>query len=159
MRAMEPTRIRTLVGFAVVAAALGWGLVRIVDAWFGRLLPVPWLAAAAMWLLAGATLYWAVASRPRLQGRPGTRPMPPLIAARTAALAMAASRGGAMVLGFYSGVAVAMLPVIATPSGTATFWSAGLASLGALGLVAAALWLEHICRLPLGPDDPRRDRV
>ncbi len=159
MNAMMPTRIRTLVSLAVVAAAVGWGLVQVVDAWAGRLLPVPWLAAAAMWLLAGATLYWAVASRPRLHGRPGSKPMPPLVAARTAALAMAASRAGALVAGLYAGVAVAMIPSIGIPTGGSTFWSATLASVGALALVVAALWLEHVCRLPVGPDDHYRDRV
>ena len=155
---MMPTRTRTLLALAVVAGALGWGLVQIVDSWTGRLLPVPWLAAAAVWLLAAATLYWAVASRPRLQGKPGAKPMPPIVAARTAALAMAASRGGALVGGFYAGVAIAMVPSIGVPTGASTFWSATFAVLGALALIAAALWLEHVCRLPIGPDDRFRDR-
>jgi hypothetical protein len=157
MNAMTPTRARTLIGLAVVAGAVGWGLVHVVDAWAGRLLPVPWLAAAAMWLLAGATAYWALASRPRLQGRPDSKPMPPVVAARTAALAMAASRGGALVAGFYAGVAVAMAGSISVPTGATTFWSATFASLGAIALVAAALWLERICRLPIGPDDRYSD--
>jgi len=153
MNSMTPTRAKTLIALAVVAGAVGWGLVHVVDSWTGRLLPVPWLAAAAMWLLAGATAYWALASRPRLQGRPDAKPMPPVVAARTAALAMAASRGGALVAGFYAGVAIAMVGSISVPTGGATFWSATFASLGALALVVAALWLEHICRLPIGPDD------
>lgn len=159
MNPMTPTRIRTLVAMAAIAAAVGWGVVQVVDAWLGRLVPVPWLAAAALWLLAGAVLYWTISSRPRLQRRPGTRPMPPLVAARTAALAMAASRIGALVGGFYAGVAAGMVPSIATPTGSQTFWSAGLASLGALALVVAALWLEHVCRLPVGPPDDFTDRV
>lgn len=151
---MQPTRVRTLVALAVVLGAVGWGVVQVVNAWTGRLLPVPWLAAAAMWLLAGATAYWAFSARPRLQGRPGSRPMPPVVAARSAALAMAASRGGAIVLGFYAGVAIAMAGSIGTPSGFAAFWAATLAAVGALGLVVAAMWLEYLCRLPVGPDDP-----
>lgn len=86
-------------------------------------------------------------------------PMPPVVAARTAALSMAASRGGALVAGSYAGVAIGMVPSIAIPTGGATFWSATFASLGALALVVAALWLEHICRLPIGPDDRYRDKV
>ena len=156
MNAMMPTRLRTLIALAVLAAAIGWGTVQVVDAWLGRVLPVPWLAAAALWLLAAATGYWALSSRPRLARRPGVRPMPPLVAARTAALAMAASRIGSLVAGFYAGVAVGMVSAIATPSGGAAFWSATLAAVGALALVAAALWLEHLCRLPIGPDDPDR---
>ena len=153
MNAMMPTRLRTLVALAVIAGAVGWGLVQVVESWAGRLLPVPWLAAAALWLLAGATAYWAVSSRPRIQGRPGARPMPPVVAARTAALAMAASRGGALAGGFYAGVAIAMIASIGIPTGFSTFWSSTLASVGALALVVCALWLEHICRLPIGPDD------
>jgi uncharacterized membrane protein YfcA len=128
----------------------------VIDAWLGRLVPVPWLAAAAMWLLAGAVLYWAATSRPRIERRPGAKPMPPLVAARSAALAMAASRIGSLVAGCYAGIALAMVPALGTQTGTATCWAASLASLGAAALVAGALWLEHICRLPIGPSDGDR---
>ena len=153
MDPMKPTRAWFLVGAAALSAAIGWGVVQVVDSWLGRLVPVPLLAAAALWLLAGALLYWAFSSRPRLQGRPGAKPMPPLVAARTAALAMAASRIGAVVAGFYLGVAVAMISSLGTPTGSSTFWAASLASLGAIVLTVAALWLEHVCRLPIGPPD------
>ena len=58
--------------------------------------------------------------------------------------------------GGYAGVAVAMLPVLGTQTGSATFWAASLAALGAVALVGGALWLEHICRLPIGPPDGDR---
>ncbi|MEI6363243.1 MAG: DUF3180 domain-containing protein [Actinomycetes bacterium] len=150
---MKPTRVWALVAAAAVAAAIGWALVQLVDAWVGRLVPVPWLAAAALWLVAAGVGYWAYTSRPRLQRKPGAKPMPPLVAARTAAMAMAASRIGALVAGFYAGIAIGVIPSIGTPSGESTFWSASLASLGAVVLVIAALWLEHVCRLPIGPPD------
>ncbi|MFM7064918.1 MAG: DUF3180 family protein, partial [Actinomycetes bacterium] len=69
MNAMTPTRVRLLVAIAVVFGAIGWGLVQVVDAWTGRVLPVPWLAAAALWIVAGAVAYWAFTSRPRLERR------------------------------------------------------------------------------------------
>ena len=150
---MKPTRLPLLLAVAVVTAAVGWGVVQVVDAWLGRLVPVPWLAPAALWLLAGAVAWWAVTSRPRLQGRPGSKPMPPLVAARTAALGMAGSRIGALVMGFYAGIAIGMMPSVGTPTGLQTFWAATLAALAALGLVSASLWLEHLCRLPVGPSD------
>lgn len=149
---MNPTRVRVLAGFALLAAAVGWGAVRLLDAFSGRLLPVPWLAPVTLWLLAAAVLVWALLSRPPLQRRPGARPMPPLVAARTAALAMASSRAGAVVGGFYAGVAVAALPALETPAGQETTWAALAAALGSFALVAAALWLEHLCRLPQDPD-------
>ena len=153
MDPMKPTRVWSLAAAAVLAAAVGWGVVELVDSWAGRLVPVPWLAAAAMWLVAAGVAYWTYTSRPRLQRKPGAKPMPPLVAARTAALAMAASRIGALVAGFYAGIAIGIVPSIGTPSGSSTFWAASLASLGALALVAAGLWLEHVCRLPIGPPD------
>jgi hypothetical protein len=153
---MQPTRVRLLVGITVIAAAVGWGVVQVVDAWFGRLVPVPWAAAGALWLLAGAVAYWAFTSRPRLRHAPGSKPLPPLVAARSAALAMAASRIGALVLGFYAGIAVGMAPSLSTESGLQIFWAATAAALGSLALVVAALWLEHLCRLPIGPDDGAR---
>lgn len=153
MDAMRPTRLRLLVAIAAVAAAIGWGFVQLVDAWLGRVVPVPWASAAAMWLIAAAVAYWAITSRPRLQHRPGAKPMPPLVAARTAALGMAASRIGALVAGFYSGIAIAMVGSVSSPSGNQTLWAATVAVVGSIGLVAAGLWLEHMCRLPVGPSD------
>jgi len=159
VNAMQPTRVRMLAALAILSGAVGWGVVQIVDSWLGRVVPVPWLAAAALWLFAGAVAYWAISSRPRLRHEPGSKPMPPIVAARTAALGMAASRIGTLVMGFYAGIAVAMAPRLATPSGSQSFWAASAAALGALALVAAALWLEHLCRLPLGPpDDPSDER-
>ena len=69
MNAMQPTRIRLLIAIAAVCAALGWGLVQVVASWTGRLVPVPWLAAAALWIIAAALAYWTYLLRPRLQGR------------------------------------------------------------------------------------------
>lgn len=153
---MQPTRIRLLVGIAVICAALGWGTVQIVAAWLGRLVPVPWLAAAALWLVAGALAWWTFQARPRLQGRPDVKPMEAIVAARSAALAMAASRIGAVMAGFYAGVAIGLVASIGTPSGLQAFWSSTIAAAGAVGLAAAALWLEHSCRVPLDRDgDPR----
>ncbi len=151
---MSPTRARMLVATAVICAAVGWGLVQIVYSWNGRLVPVPWLAAAALWLVAAAVAYWTWSSRPRLQRRPGSRPMPPVVAARSAALAMAASRIGAVVAGFYAGIAVAMLSHLMSETGTVTFWASTAAAVGGLALVASGLWLEHVCRLPLDPPGP-----
>ena len=156
MNAMQPTRTRLLIAIGVISAALGWGTVQIVAAWLGRLVPVPWLAGAALVLVAAALAYWTYQARPRLQARPGAKPMDGIVAARSAALAMAASRIGALVGGFYAGIAVGMIGSIGTPSGAQTFWAATVAAVGALALVVAAVWLEHSCRIPLDRDDDGR---
>ena len=153
MNAMKPTHVGLLAAVAVVSAAVGWGLVQVVDARAGRLLPVPWLAAAALWLLAGAVAWWAVTSRPRLQRRPGAKPMPPLVAARTAALAMAGSASAPWSWGSTRASPQGWCRASAPRRVVQTFWAATLAAVGALGLVAASLWLEHLCRLPVGPSD------
>jgi len=57
------------------------------------------------------------------------------MAARTAALAMAASRAGSLVAGFYAGVALASLPHRDTPAGLTTTWASAASTLGAVVLV------------------------
>lgn len=172
---MKPTRGVTLAAFGAFGVASGWVAVVLVGRLVGRILVVPWPAAAALWVLALAVVAWALVSRPALvdpdrrrggspvdrfgRGVPApvatgapTRPrkrrrMDPLVAARTAALAMAASRTGAVIGGFYLGVALAVLPDLSTPSGSQSF-SAALTSVVACAvLVVAALWLESMCRL------------
>ena len=153
---MGTTRIRLLVALAAIAGVLGYAVVTIVVGQSGRVIQVPWLAAATLWILGLAMAMWALLSRPRLQGHKGAKSgstrMPPLMAARTAALAMAASRVGSLVAGFYAGVALASLPHRDTPAGMTTTWASAASALGALALVAAALWLEYMCRLPLDDD-------
>lgn len=149
---MKPTTVRLLVALAVLAAAVGWGAVSLMQGQSGRILPVPWLAASTMWILAVALAIWTFLARPRLRHRPGAKPMQPILAARTAALAMAGSRTGALVTGFYSGVGLAALPSRFTMAGQETLWAAAGTAIGSLLLVVVALWLEHICRLPLDRD-------
>ena len=156
MNPMTPTRLRLLMGLAVLAAAVGWGALTMVEGRSGRVIPVPWLAPATLWFLALALLLWAILARPRLLRKPGARPMPPLLAARTAALAMAASRAGSLVAGFYAGLAIGAFGARTTPAGAATMWAAAASAIGSVGLVAAALWLERLCRLPLDGDGSGR---
>lgn len=150
---MRPTRARLLVALGVVAAAVGWAVTTLVDAFADRTLPVPWTAAVVMLVLAVALALWARGTRARLAGRPGTTPMDPLVAARSAALAMAASRTGALVAGFYAGVAVALAPSWDVGTVRGRIVVAALTVVGAGLVVAAALWLEHVCRVPPGPSD------
>ena len=153
MNSMTPTRIRLLLALALVAGALGWGVMTISEGRSGRVVPVPWAAAATMWLLAIALGVWTLLARPRLLRHPGHRPLSPFVAARTAALAMAASRTGSLVGGFYLGMGVGALPSRSTPAGSTTLWAALTCAVGSVALVAVALWLEHLCRLPSDGED------
>ena len=80
--------------------------------------------------------------------------MPPLLAARTAALALAASRTGALIGGFYLGIALGLIGVRDTPTGSVSLAAAVASVLACAVLVGAALWLERLCRLREGDDAP-----
>ncbi len=145
---LRPTTWRLLVGIAAVAAALGWATARLVDAFADRSLSVPITMPVVMALLALTTALWARGTRARLAGRPGTRPMDPIVAARSAALAMAASRAGALVAGFYAGVLVELVPRFEIPGVRERGVIAIATVVMAVLLALAGLWLERICRLP-----------
>jgi hypothetical protein len=153
---MTPTRPRVLLAVAAVSAAVGWGVARLVDAYANRTLPVPWTAALVMVVLAFALLLWARSTRARLQRRDGTTPLDPLVAARTAALAMAGSRTGALVAGFYLGVAVSLAGSWGIAYVRDQVVAALVTVLCSVAVVAVALWLERICRVP--PSSPDADK-
>jgi hypothetical protein len=150
---MTATRPRTLVLLAVLGAVGGWVATALVDAFAGRSFPVPLTVPALMLVLALAVFLWARGTRARLEKRPGTKPMPPLLALRTAALALAVSRAGSVVGGFYLGVAVALSPSWDISYVRGLIIAALVAAIGSGLLVAAGLWLERICRIPPSDDD------
>ena len=82
--------------------------------------------------------------------------MSPLVAARTAALALAGSRTGAVVFGLYAGLAASLAGDLHIVAARERLLAAGLAALGGLVLCALSLWLEHICRLPSDPKGGER---
>lgn len=150
---MTPTRPLLLVILAVLAGAIGFASVGLWDSVFGRTLPVPLMSSVTLFLLAVAIFFWAITIRPRLMGKEGTKPVDPFTAARTAALAMAASRTGALVAGFYLGTAIGFTAKLYLPIGRERLLFALLAAAAAVLVVLASLWLEHICRLPGNDDD------
>lgn len=156
---MKPTKPLQLVVFAVVAAVAGFLTVGVWDSTFARTFPVPFLAPVTLVLLAIAITVWAVTIRPRLMHKPGTEPIDPFTAARTAALAMAASRTGALVAGFYLGVALAFSGKLYIEIATQRFWLSLAAAVAGVLVVLAALWLEYICRLPNDDDDDAAEEL
>jgi hypothetical protein len=150
---MTPTSPRLLLLVAALSAAAGWGLARAFDEVAGRYLPVSWSGAIGLGMLAAALLCWALLVRPRLRHKEGSRPLDPLVAARTAALAMAASRTGAVLGGLYVGIGLAFLPIAGQDPGRERLLAAGAAVLAAVAVVLVALWLERMCRLPDPPPE------
>lgn len=143
---MRPTRPADLVAVLGVVAVLSWLLARVL---YGSLPQVGLLTGASLLVLAGVEVGLAVVLRGRIQRREGARPLDPIMAARSAALAKASSLVGALVAGAWVGLGVHLLAergrlaaaVADTPGAVV-----GLVS--ALALVAAALLLERTCRTP-----------
>lgn len=148
---MTPTRVRDLTGYALAAGLIGWLVVR---QWYGDLPRLSWFLPLSLALLALAEAIAGAQLRARIRRRPGTRPVHPIVAARSVALAKASSLVGALMLGLWGGLLAYVLPKLdflaAAGSDART---AGVGIGASVALVAAALWLEWCCRAPTAPDD------
>jgi Protein of unknown function (DUF3180) len=153
---MGPTRKRDLTAAVIGIAILAYLLVHLlyrnfppITAWTGLSL----LAVAA--LEAG----WAVSVRAKIRdgqiGVGGGR-LHPLTVARSVMIAKASAWVGALMLGWWIGVLVYLLPRrIELRVAGADTPGAVVAAFSALALVVAALWLQHCCKSPGEPtDDP-----
>lgn len=148
---MSPTSPKLLGSLAVVAYVLG---VAVADIWstaFGRSLPVPLSSAVTVVALAAVLVGWSEGLRRRLRA---PQPVDPFIAVRSAALGMAASRAGSIILGFFAGVGTWFATDLATPAAQQRALTCALGAFAAFALTAAGLWLERLCRLP---GDPQED--
>jgi hypothetical protein len=148
---LGPTRPATLVVAVLGAAALAW---LGISHFYGDIPSLPLLPAisvAALALLEGLA---AFATKARIERRPGTTPVNPLVVARYAVLARASSLAGALFFGVYGGMLAWLLTQrsrLAAASDDITPAVAG--TVASAALVAAALWLEFACRVPKPPED------
>jgi hypothetical protein len=150
---VTPTRIRDLLGYALAAGLLSWLAVR---QWYGELPRLSWFLPLSLGLLALAEAIAGSQLRARIRRRPGTRPVQPLVAARSVALAKASAIVGALMLGLWGGLLAYALPrldYLAAAGPDAR--TAGVGVGAAVLLVAAALWLEWCCRAPTPDNDDR----
>lgn len=109
-----PTTWGRVVSSAVIGFVLGWGLGQIIEERRGELLRPPWSTAVVLAVVAVALVNVAVRTRARRRGAAGTKPLPPLVAARLAALGLAAVVAGALLAGGYLGYAVDAATDLAT---------------------------------------------
>lgn len=160
-----------LTGLALLAGAASSRLYLLLTT---VLMPVRISTPIAMVGWGVALLSWTLHVRRRLphlararheRQHPGTpfrmeaRPLDPLSAARTVAFALASSRAGSLLAGFYLGVAVMYFPHLESSD---VRWRLGYAMasvLIAVGIVGTALWLERSCRLPGPPVGGGTDAV
>lgn len=145
-----------LAAVAAISLVLGVALADLVDTVWGRGIPVPWSSAITVAAVAVAVAGWAWSFRRRLAAaRASDQPrVDPFVAVRTAALAMAASRTGAITAGLFGGIGLWYSADLTVPVARerAVICAAGVVA--SIALVLAAMWLERICRLPEEPDTP-----
>lgn len=155
------TRVRDLLAVGLFAAIAGYLLVRLN---YGRMPVLPRLAgvAAALVGVAEAVAGWGLrgriraAAQARRSDQPPPRPVPPLTAARAVLAAKATALAGAAFAGLWLGLLAYVLPaaddVAAASADTVT---AFIGLIGALVMIAGALFLEHCCRAPAEPPGAR----
>lgn len=146
---MTPTSVRLLATLVVVSAVAGWVVADLVDQGLGRTVPVPWTAAATLLILAVALFFWAIGTRRKLRDGHAD----PFVSARTAALAMAASRTGAVATGVYLGFLIWFAGHWWMEAARARGYASAAAVVAGLLMVLAALWLERICRITSEDDE------
>jgi hypothetical protein len=151
MATVTPTRPRDLVLPALVAALVVHLLVRLG---YGSLPAFPATAGVPLAVLGLAEAIGGSGLRARIRRRPGTRPVAPLVAARAVLVARASALAGAIVAGAWAGLLGYVAPRSADIAAAADdTLAAAVGLVGALALVAGALWLQHCCRTPDDPDD------
>lgn len=151
---MSPTRPRLLGTLVVVAFVLGLAVADLWSTATGRLLPVPLSSAVTVTAIAAVLVGWAEGLRRRLRA---PHPVDPFIAVRSAALGMATSRAGCIILGFFAGVGVWFSADLSTPAAQQRALICLLGAFSALALTLAGLWLERLCRLPGEPSEEGSD--
>jgi hypothetical protein len=165
---LTPVRRRDL---AVLAAGLAIATWLLVRTFYGRMPPLDWWLPTPLLVLALAEavgartlrtrladLREARAARDRADARPPTRlvrPVEPLVVARLAVLAQASAYVGSVFAGIWIGVLLHVGPAVhrLQAAGSDTVTSV-LGVVGSVGLVAAGLWLESVCRVPPEDTDP-----
>jgi uncharacterized protein DUF3180 len=166
---MTPVRRRDLVVLALGLAVAAWLLVR---AFYGHMQALDWWLPLPLAVLAVAEAIGARDLRARLAalrearsaGRGGTtappaslpvRPVEPLVVARLAVLAQASAYVGAVCTGIWAGVLAYVGPAVGRlQAATSDSVTAVVGVVCSVGLVAAALWLESVCRVPPDEHDP-----
>jgi len=148
---LVPTKVSLLATLGVLAASCGWAVARLWPTWFSQSLSVPWLAAATMCLVAFSLLVWTLMMRQKISPKPGMPRIDPIVAARTAALAMAASRMGSLMAGLYLGIFLVNAANSDAPQARNRMLVSGVTVIAGMATVIIALWLERICRLPEPP--------
>ncbi|MFJ3985696.1 DUF3180 domain-containing protein [Streptomyces fungicidicus] len=153
---MKELRIRVLAGVFVVAGILSWAGARLWNS-VGSLPSVPVAAPIVLALIAVVLAATALSIRARLRAqrerRPDAKGVDPLMAARAVVFGQASALVAALVAGMYGGTGVFLLEFLDIPARRDQAIYAGFSVLAALGVIAAAIFLERVCKLPEDDDN------
>lgn len=153
---MKQLHIRTLVGLFVVAGVLSWSGARLWDS-LGTLPRVPLAAPIVLAVIAVVLLATALSLRSRLRAqrerRPDAKGVDPMMAARALVFGQASALVAALVSGMYGGVGVFMLEFLDIPARRDQAVYAGLSVLMGIAVIAAAFFMERVCKLPEDDDE------
>jgi hypothetical protein len=170
---VKPVSRRDLAVVTVGLALASWLVVRSA---YGDLPPFRWWLPVPVALLAVAEALAARALGTRLDAlrearrsargqrpasaagappRPGSvRPVEPMLVARAAVLAQASAYVGAVSTGLWAGVLLHVVPSLSRLDAAGNDAVTGVIGVVAsVALTGAALWLEHVCRVPPSEDD------
>lgn len=137
--------------------SFGWSTSRLWPTWFDQDLQVPPLAPITIFFVLLALTIWTLMVKARLNPDNKQLSLDPIVAARTAALAMASSRVGSLVAGMYLGIF--LMNFLQRDHGIVAqrLFASGLTVVASALLVAVAIWLERMCKVkqpPAKPDTP-----
>ncbi len=156
---MKQLRFRVLVGLFLGAGVLAWAGSRLWHE-LGTLPSVPLAAPIVLGLIAVVLAATALSLRARLKAqrerRPGAKGVDPLLAARAVVFGQSSALVAALVAGVYGGVCVFLVSsqLDIPPRRDQAVYS-GFAVVAGAAVVAAALFLERVCRLPEDDDEKR----
>nr|WP_202437826.1 DUF3180 domain-containing protein [Streptomyces sp. SID5910] len=145
-----------LAGVFVVAGVLSWAGARLWNS-IGTLPSVPLAAPVVLALIAVVLLATALSIRARLKAQrdrvPGAKGVDPLVAARAVVFGQASALVAALVAGMYGGTGVFLLEYLDIPARRDQAVYAGFSVLAGIGVIASAVFLERVCKLPEDDDD------
>ncbi|WP_210593330.1 DUF3180 domain-containing protein [Streptomyces sp. GESEQ-35] len=153
---MRELRIRLLAGVFVVAGILSWAGARLWNS-IGTLPSVPLAAPIVLAVIAVILLATALSLRARLKAqrerRPEAKGVDPLMAARAVVFGQASALVAALVAGMYGGTGVFLLESLDIPARRDQAVYAGFSVMAGIAVIAAAIFLERVCKLPEDDDD------
>lgn len=149
---LTPTRSRPLLLMSLAIAVVTGVALRAWSSSGHELPALPWTAPGVMALMAIAVLVAGTPVRNWTRGT-RTRPLDPLVAARTVVLAKAAQYAGALLTGCYAGQALALVSTLDVGSRRSLLLRALVAVVTAVAVWVAGWLVERFCRVDRSDDD------